>query len=473
MATPTLQTPKTPAQIAAEAQGQIDAEIGGQITPLQGTLTGIQQSQDTANQNMGKLFGGLMPYVQGSAQQVQAGHAAAQEAETNIFSQANQNLANLARQRATEAQTLAQQIGGPVASGQFTEGVTPNQQYLAQTGSGALLHSLALGEAGNQEAQAFAGKVFPLVQTEQQAQLTNYFNKQKSDIQAQIDQLKGSKTGLVNARMTDLQQKERDYQLQVAQQNLDKVKTAHDWTATKRTLHNDDQRLAIAQREAADQRASLTGKIPGTNKPTQQAKELTANIAHMSAQDKNTARQLGLSEKEFAQRQIGLKANAKLATQRQTTNQQQLAMDIIDQATNPQPGKSMTQTVTTEIDPSTAILNKSAYSIKGADGKVHYFVDRKVTVPGATNVPMQDPQRLYELLLGYKIPAPMAEKLVKSKLGTTDFKPGKVNYTVPQLKGMPFSEMRGVAIQLGFRPDPKRPLTKQQLINYILNARKK
>lgn len=473
---PNIMTPQTLAQLQAIAQGQVDAEVDGQINPLNQQLSGVQQSQATAADNMGKLFGGLMPYVQGSAQQVAAGHAAAQEAEQGIFSSAQQNLANLARQRAQEAQTLAQQIGGPVSSGTFTEGVTPNQQYLGAVGPGALLHSLALGEAGNQEAQAFAGKVFPLVQTEQQAQLTNYFEKQKADIQANIAQLKASKTGLVNARMTELQQKERDYQLQRAQQNLEKVKAAHDWTATKRTLKNDDARLSIAQQEAANQRAGLTGKING--KPTQQAKELTANIKHMTAQDKAQARQLGLSEKEFAQRQVQLKASGKLAKQKLDTNQQQLAMSIIDQATNPKPGATMSQTVTTEVDASNAILNKKAYAVNVPKDAAHpkgvaYFIDRTVTVPGATNVPMQDPQRLYELLIGYKIPPAMAQKLVTSRLGTTDFKPGKVNYTVSQLKGMPFSEMRGVAIQLGFRPDPKHPMTKAQLIAYIKRARGK
>jgi hypothetical protein len=462
-------TPQTLDQLKQIAANQVDTELGGQIAPLQSQIGSVDAAQGTANKNLGTMFDSLMPYVQGAAQAVQGSHDAAQQAEQGIFSQAQLNLSNLAKQRAQEAQTLAQQIGGPVAAGQFTESVTPSQQYLGAVGPGALLHSLALGEAGNQEAQAFAGKVFPLVRTEQQALLTRHFEDQRKQLQDQITQLKQSRSGAINSRLSDLQQKERDYQLQVAQQNLDKLKAAHDWTATKRTLHNDDVRLTLAQQQAANDRAGLTGTING--KPTQQAKELAANIAHMSAADKLQARQLGLSEKEFAQRQITLKQNAATAKTAQNVQQQKLAMDIIDQATNPQPGKSFTQTVTTEITQQAAVLNKSAYSVVGADGKTHYFLDRKVTLPGSTGVPMQDPQRLYELLLGYKIPPAMAKKLVKSKLGTTDFEPNKVNYTVTQLQGMPFSEMRGVAIQLGFRPDPKNPMTKKQLINYIVKHR--
>jgi hypothetical protein len=465
-----LQTPLTPEQLLKQAQDQVGGEIDQAIQPLNTQLGQIGAAQGTAGQNLDKLFGGLLPYVQGSADSVRDSHAAAQEKEQAIFQAAQGNLANLARQRAQEAQTLAQQIGGPIAAGTFTEGVTPNQQYLASVGSGQLMHGLAMGEAGNELAQSFAGKVFPLVKTEQAAQLTRLFENQKKEIQDQIAQLQGGKGKAVNARLADLQTKEREYQLNVIQSKLDQTKAAHDWTATKRTLANDDARLKIAQQEAANQRAQLTGKIGG--KPTQQAKELNANIAHMSAQDKATARQLGLSEKEFAARQVEALAKGKEAKARADLQMQSLAMQVIDSATNPKQGASITQTVPTEVTASSAALNKNAYAQKAADGSVHWFIDRKVTIPGASTVPIQDPQKLYEMLMGYKVPASMAIKLVKSKLGTPDFVPGKMNYSTKQLNSMPFSEMRGIAIALGFKPDPRNPQTRKQIVNYILKNRK-
>lgn len=466
---PNMMTPQTYDQLSKLAQGQVDAEVGGQITPLQSNIDALSASQQAAGQKMNTMFGTLLPYVSGAARDVAAAHDNAVQSEQAIFNAAQSNLAALRAQRAQSAQTLAQQIGGPVAVGEFTAGVEPNQQYLASVAPGAMLHALALGEAGNQEAQAFAGRVFPLIRTEQQANLDNYFNTQKRQLQDQINQLKASKTGLVNSRLNELQKGEREFQLQKTQQSLDRLKADRDWQATLRTLKNDDARLRIAQDEAANQTASTTGVDPRTGKKTVAAREIEANIQHMSASDKLAARQLGLSEKEYATRVWQLKESGKLAAQKTITAQQQLAMEIIDSATNPTPGKSITQTVTTEIDPATAITNKKAYSVTGADGKAHYYVDRTVTIPGPTSVPIQDPQRLYEMLLGYKIPPAMAQKLVKSKLATPDFAPGKTNYTAKQLQGMPFSQMRGVAIQLGFRPDPKAPKTKKQLIQYIVS----
>jgi len=465
-----LQTPLTPEQLLKQAQDQVGGEIDQAISPLNSQLGQIGANQSGAAQNLDKLFGGIFPYVQASADSVRDTHAAAQQKEQEIFQAAQGNLANLARQRAQEAQTLAQQIGGPIAAGAFTEGVTPHQEYLASVGSGQLMHGLAFGEAGNELAQSFAGKVFPLVKTEQAAQLTRYFEDQKKTIQDQIAQLQGGKGKAVNARLSELQQQEREYQLNVAQQNLDKVKAAHDWTATKRTLASDDARLKIAQQEAANQRAQLTGKIGG--KPTQQAKELNANIKHMSASDKLAARQMGLSEKEFAARQVEGLAKGREAKARADLQMQQLAMQVIDSATNPQQGANITQTVPTEVTASSAALNKGAYAQKAADGSIHWFIDRKVTIPGASNVPVQDPQKLYEMLMGYKVPASMAIKLVKSKMGTPDFVPGKMNYTTKQLNSMPFSEMRGIAIALGFKPDPRAPKTRKQIVNYILKNRK-
>jgi hypothetical protein len=464
-----LQTPLTPEQLRQQAESQVGSEIDQAISPLNSQLGQIGANQAGAGQNLDKLFGGLMPYVQGAAGAVSDSHKAAQESEQQIFQAASQNLANLARQRAQEAQTLAQQIGGPIAAGSFTEGVTPAQQYFAQVGSGQLMHGLAMGEAGNELAQSFAGKVFPLVKTEQAAQLTKFFEAQKKEIQDQIAQLQGGKGKAVNARLADLQTKEREYQLNVIQSKLDQTKAAHDWTATKRTLANDDKRLALAQQEAANQRAQLTGTING--KKTQGAKELAANIAHMTAQDKATARQLGLSEKEFAARQVELVAKGKEAKNRLDLQMQQMAMQIIDSAVNPSAPKAYTRTEPTEVDASTAALNKAAYSQMGADGKTHYWLDRKVTYQQPAGPPVQDPQKLYDMLMGYKVPPAMALKLVKTKMGTPGFSPGKTNYTAKQLNAMPFSQMRGIAIGLGFKPVATAPKTRKFIVDFILKNR--
>jgi len=467
-----LQTPLTPEQLQKLAEDQITGEINSQIKPLESQVGQIGLNQGQAGKDLSAEFGTILPYVQDAAKQVEQSHQAAQEASAGIFTAAQGNLANLARQRAQEAQTLAQQIGGPVSSATFTEGVTPNQQYLAQMGSGQLLHGLAYGEAGNQLAQSFAGKVFPLVQTEQQAQLTRYFESQKKEIQDQINSIQGGKTKAINARLGELQEKERAYQLDVIDSNLAKTKAAHDWTATKKTLAQEQAKLKIAQDQFALDKTQLYGVDKKGNKTVAQ-KELDQRTAAQKKSDALEAKKFGLSEKELNFRKTEAAKAGKAAKAKQDLSMQEMAMSIIDNATNPGAGSGVTQTVTTEVTKQTGILNKSAYSMTDPEtGEVHYFLDRKVTQPGYQGPAVQDPQKLYDMLIGYRVPPAMALKLVKSKLGTPDYAPGKTNYTVPQLMGMPFSEMRGVAIQLGFRPDPKDPKTKKELIAYITKAQK-
>jgi hypothetical protein len=192
----------------------------------------------------------------------------------------------------------------------------------------------------------------------------------------------------------------------------------------------------------------------------------------MTAQDKLAAREMGLSEKEFAVKSWELGQQSKVNAQKLAVEQRRAAMEIVDAAMNPGSGKTIKQTVTTEVDQQTAILNKKAYSIKGPDGKTHYFLDRSVELPANQIPAIQDPQKLFNLLTGYRIPPKMAENIVESRLGVPEFEPGKLKYSGKELKAMGFSQLRGVAIQLGFKPDPKTPRTRKYLVNYVLRSLK-
>jgi hypothetical protein len=465
---------------------QVADEIAAAGAPIQGQINLLGQQEEAAQQQVGKTFDSLLPYVQGAAQGVQQGYASALTSQQAIYDAANQRLADMQAQRANQAQEMAQKIGGPVALGEFTAGVTPDQEFYARAGAGDLLHALGTAQAGNQAAQQFAGQVFPMLRTEEQADIRNQYSSQRAQLQNQLAGLQSGRTAAVNERYFQRQQQEHQYQLDLAQQQLDTLKSNRDWQATLRSLKNDEARINLAKQESkradALQKAQLTGKYKG--KPTLEAKsttaqinqhnkelrlrakEITANINHMTRADKIEAQQLGLSAQQYAARLWDMKNTAALNAQKMTMEKQRVGMEVIDAALNPGQNKEIEQTVTTEVDRTTALLNKKAYAqVDPVTGKTHYFLDRTVKVPASQIPPVQDPQKLYDMLVGYGTPDKMARALISAKLDTTNFTPGKIDYNKGQLQAMPFSQLRGVAMRLGFRPQGTS--TRKQLVKYV------
>ena len=486
-----LGSPPSYEDLQAQAQGQVDQEINAQVNPLNIQIGDLQSRESTALGGIQDMFKGLMPYVSDSAQRVEAAQNQGLAMEQQIFQAAGQRMNSLAQSRAQEAQALAQQMGGPVSTGDFTSATDPYKAAMPQEAAAGMIHGLSFNMAGTQQAEAFAGQVFPAMETEQVAQARNFFETQINDTRKQIAQLEASKSGAVNTKLNDLLSQERQYSLQLQQLQLDKTKAAHDWAATQHTLKNDDARLALAG-------AGVTGQYQG--KPTLQAQKTAADIqnaqtrnqiaqqranayaAHMSAQDRITARKLGLSAQQFAMKMAHSEESLQIQQQRLKLQQQKNAMAMVDAAMNPNSGKPITQSVKYYIP------KGSLAELRAADGKMadaHYdpakhqwYQYQRLTLTpqqwaahggysGAT--PITDPQRLYDLLMGAGIPGKMARNLVRTRTGINDFTPGKpVNYTAAELKGLPFDEIRGIALARGFKPDPKHPHTSQQLIDFIL-----
>jgi hypothetical protein len=461
---------------------EVAAEMAAASAPIERAIAGTQADQDRALAGIGNLFSGLQPQVEESTRWVGQQYDQALTAETGIYQAANQRLSQMREQRASDAQKMAQMMGGPVAVGEFTAGVEPNQQYYAQTGAGQLLHSLALAQAGKQEAAAFSGKVFPLLRTEQEADARSVFGKRIADLRGSLSDLQSQKTSAINSRFFERQKAEREYELDKQTMELNKVKADRDWKATLKSLAQDNAKLKLAQAESRRADSILTGKYKG--KPTQAAvgqaaqikqaqkdaklreKEINASIQNMTANQKLEAQRLGLSERELAVRSWEIQNSGKLKSVQLGNEQRELAMNIIDQAMSPGTGKSaIKQTVVTEVDRRTALTNKKAYGITGPDGETRYFLDRTVQLPGSSIPAVQDPAKLYEILVGFQIPPNMAEKLVETKLGAPNFEPGKVNYSRSEMQSMPFSQLRGVAVSLGYQP--KGDATRKKLISYV------
>jgi hypothetical protein len=460
---------------------EVAAEMAAAAAPIERAIAGTQADQERALAGIGNLFGGLQPAVENATRWVGENYDQALTAETGIYNAANQRLAQMREARASDAQRMAQMVGGPVAVGEFTAGVEPAQQYYAQSGAGQLLHSLGHAEAGKQEAAAFSGKVFPLLRTEQEADARATFGKRIAELRGSLSDLQSQKTSAINSRFFERQKAEREYELNKQEMQLKKVAQDRDWKATLKSLAQDNARLKLAQAESRRAESILTGKYK--NKPTQAAiaqtasinqakkdaklreKEINASIKNMTANQRLEAQRLGLSARELAVREWDMQNTAKLKEVELGNNQRELAMNIVDQATSPQQGKGIKQTVTTIVDRMTALQNKKAYGIQNPDGSTTYYLDREVTVPGASIPAVKDPEKLYEILVGFQIPPNMAEKIVENKLSVPTFEPGKVSYKRSELQSMSFSQLRGVAMRMGFQP--KGNATRKKLVNYV------
>lgn len=467
-------TQPTDAELQAQASSQVGSELQGQIDPLQRESESLISRETSAVSGIGSMFDQLQPFVSGEADKVQSSYDLANNASRQIFEEAQRRIGELANKRASDAQALSQQMGGPVAVGEFTAGVEPDQTALASIAPNELLHGLANAQAGVQEARAFSGRVFPAMRTEQVANARGYFEDQVRDIRKQIDQINASRSSLTNTRFQELQTKEREYALQQAQLALDKLKADRDWEATQRTLHNEDTRLNLAKKQFGVQEAGVTGTYKG--RPTLQTIKL-------SADQKLAARRLGLSNAQYRERVRHNQETESAARARLNKNLKKNAMSIIDSVSGrSKSGVTLTQKhyLTDAQGAVSAIKNtKVHYNPKAPKGQRYYVYETVHLSPQQAERQYgsgyaSDPQALYDTLIGSNIPRPVALNLVRTRTGVHDFSPGKpVRYTAEDLRNIgkkSFNELRGIALARGFKPNRKKPANTQQFIDFILST---
>lgn len=258
---PPLPISKTPAQLATDAASQIEAEIGGELAPYAGQVEVEQGRKERAAQELEKVFSSVQPFVSASAQRVTEAGNAAQGAIKGVYDTAFSRISELKQSRAAEAQALAQQIGGPVAVGEFTAGVESNLATMPMYAAGDQLHSIANAGINTDLAESFAGKVFPLIRVEEELKTRQKFDEEIRTIQARINAIKATKAGRVNARLNELQLQERNYELQRANQQLEKLKADRDWKATKQQLNQQKAQAGREKQRMALERAGLLGYI--------------------------------------------------------------------------------------------------------------------------------------------------------------------------------------------------------------------
>lgn len=302
------------------AQTQVGGEIAQELAPLDAEIGSLEGRSGAAVQDIDRLFSTLQPSVEASAARVGEFNKGLLAMEKDIFGAATDRISAFRQARAAEAQALAQQIGGPVPISEFTYGADVEMQLAPQDFAGSMLRSMGYAQAGVGEAEAFAGKVFPLIRKEETLRTQRYFADQITKLRKEIAAIKASKAGRVSERFTELRLAEREYRLQRFQAMQSAMETKQALAQRKQELKADRERLAL-------ERAQLLGytwrkvRVKGKdgkwkNKmvkvPTLAARELGqqkeqfGRTLRLDAKTKNREYQLALAEQRAAQKELGV-----------------------------------------------------------------------------------------------------------------------------------------------------------------------
>jgi hypothetical protein len=450
---PDLPAPMSESELRSTAASQIDLEIGQSVAPLQSQIGITQGREDRALGQIGGMFDALQPVVQQGATAVQNSYDQATAQEKSVFANAQAELAAHRGNRAADAQSMAQLTGGPVAIGDYTQPFDDAATDLTQLGAGQQLHTLAYAQAGEQQAQQFAGQVFPLVRTEQMASARNTFEDQIKSYQDQITALESQKGAQVNKRYNELRTQElqyglqraqyqldkldkqrtynlqvkdakvqkaeadrtyklnkqqadevtkkdnRDYQLAVAGGKRDDLKEEHAYALGQRTAKSEEDRVKIARDTYDLQTKQLVFEMDKSTGTVNGKKTLEA--LQTDAQIKQAAATLGLSKKDLAEKIREFSVNAAQSKQKLQVDQSTAWVDLLDNAVNPQPGKTYSQTEKHEISSINALRDTSGevYTETGADGKLHYYKNVTVTQTVKGMQKITDPTKLVDYLV--------------------------------------------------------------------------
>jgi len=428
-----------------QAADQVASEIAAQVDPLQAQIGTAQRRQEGALQQFGQVYDAIQPQVQQSAEAVGASYDQAQLAQNAIFTEANARLNDLRGQRAAEAQKMAQQIGGPVAIADYTKPYDDASQQFTYLSAGQQLHTLGYAQAGVQQAQRFAGTVFPLLRTEQDANIRRQYDTEIRELQDQITAVQKQKGALTNARFSQLRGQELQYRLEVAQQKLEalnnqrnynlqvkqaktqakqadktyklskqqldveRTKAERDWAATKSQLALEGRKVDLAEQTFEIQQGELTGKYGG--KPTLQAKT-------QAAADRRDAVALGIDLQELQIRRRAAELATKSAQAKLKEARKSDWVELMDSALNPAPGKTIVRTYAVPVPKASVELGRVNDAYVDASSPTGYSRNEDVKEPTKVSEPINDPTRLVDYLLinADELTREQAVELVRARL---------------------------------------------------------
>jgi hypothetical protein len=488
--------PPTPQSLASQASSEVGIQIGNEEAPYRTQIGDAQAAMANALSGLDKMFGNILPYVQSSAQRVGDFYNAGLAEEKAVWSTATARLDQLRSQRAAEAQAMAQQTGGPVPLDAFTSPLNTSLAEMPHAQAGGILRSMGLAQGGVQEAQAFAGRVFPLLQTEQHEQIRMQFQQRINDLQDEINRIEAQKTERTQTRLDELQQQERDYKLEQDKLALQKLQAQRDWLNDQETQRQNRLRLA-------NERANLLGYTEGRYRDAQgrihtwRKPTLAATQTGLDAQQKAAALAEDVRSHQAGEaltdRQITVSAVNKTAALRQNQqvmqqNYRDTAAKYMDAVQNPGT-ETVTQTKYFIVPPGqyqnlttaqqgatisrqlTAAEASAALGRPAAAGVYHFQV--KSTTEAISHPVIQNPTDMYQFLVGKAIPRPIAAEMVRRRFGLpADWKPGSAaqkTYTPQAIDQMKFNDLRLLAVQRGWKPDPAHPATANTLKTWLKN----
>jgi hypothetical protein len=466
-----ITTPMTYQQLQDLAQQQAAASIAGQNAPLQAQVTTLGGQETAARGNIAQEASALLPYAQQSAQAVQQANDNALSMEQQVFAAAGTRMNQLHQAAASEAQQLAQQMGGPVSTGQFTQALEPFEEALPNVQAGGTLNALGLSMAGTQEAQQFAGQVFPAMMSEESAKSDAFFNDQIKTLNNQIDANAGTKSDLVNSDLNTLLQSERQFRLSTITNQRDAKAAAMNEKVQRQGLADDKIRNQLSQ--GAAKRAGIALGVS--------EQRAQASITHMTNQDRIQAQKLGLSVAEFKQRAAHQAQTAKEGAARVSDSISKDAVTMIQAAMGG--GKPVSMTHRAYVPGSASAFKVPAGAFYDPQRKQYYKVVHE-TIPasqwsqmtgrGPAGVhPITDPNGLYEYMRG-SLPELGRQKtinLIRAQTNKPNWSPGqKVSYSSNDLHNMPLSELSGLARDNGYAGKLGKMANRQRIVDYLMHV---
>lgn len=473
-----------------QATAQALADISSQVAPLQGQVSGLQAAQGQAAGTIQDEFNSILPSVQTSAQQVQDFNNRAQADQQAVFTAAGQQLNTIQQNNAAEAQRQAQASGGPVSTGVFTGQIEPFQTAEAESGAVGQLTGLELGVAGSNAAQDFAGKVFPAMEAEQLGTSRQDFQNKINDLETQISAVQGTKSKLINAALPGLVNAQRTYELDKAKLALQNRTEADRNRVTLRALHQKDQELALATGKEIFNEGATTKRLQLSQG------QLDLATQRLTAQEKQAAARIGISEQEYALRAHQYDVTNAIAKKRLQVQQESNMRSIIDAALGgSNSSKPTTVKIKQVLDPTSPQVVAAQTNLTHPPSNVYHdpktgqwytYVSKSMTpaqfaqATGMSGTPTTNPQELYNMLSTYakqsgnwsKSTQTMIVGIINTRLGLNSWHPGKqTSFTSDELGKMSDSQLRSTADGLGFQAG-KQPVTKGRLVNFILHASK-
>ena len=472
-------TTETPAQLAAQAAQMAQATVAGENAPLQAQATTYASQQKSARGDIQQEFGQLMPYVQESAQQVSGQWNSALSMEQQVFAAANTRMNQLHQNMAAEAQQLSQQMGGPVSTGDFTKALAPYEGQMGNAAGAGMLNALGGAVTDEAEAQRFAGQVFPALQTEDVAKSDAYYNNQIKTLQDQINANKGTQSDLTNQNLVNLTDKERQFELQLATQKMDKTRLARDWKVQQAGLHAEALRNALAKTAAKRAGIALAqrGKMIGIT-----AARTRAEIAHMSQADKIAMQRLGITKAEAIARIQHENAMTKVGAAKVSDSISKDAASVVEAAMGGGKPVSMTHRAYVPGFAGTNKIKPPAGGYWDPKKQRYYRVVHEtmssgewaqMSGTGGGQHPITDPNRLYDLVRGTipQLGRNATVNLIRAQTGMKNWFPGKkMGYNGAALQGMGLGMLKGLARDSGYKGNLGKRANKQAIVDFLMHA---